>query len=320
MHISQRSSHFRAKHCREVTAFLLAATSFLVINAPSLGQATAPASPALTPPNVPAQSPDLSAPTKRFIQEIPVSAFKFEMLPVPGSADGLIKPFFIAKTELTWEAFDVYVYRLDEEAGKAPKHADAVTRPSKPYLPPDRGYGHDGFAAISMSFKNAKEFCVWLSAHTGRNYRLPTEAEWEHAARATSNAAQATSSSPTGTCVPAGATIAAAAWHSDNSADAPHPVGTLAPNALGIHDMLGNVAEWVVGTDGKPVTKGGSFRDPADKLTVFARTPQSSAWNSSDPQIPKSVWWLADAPFVGFRIVCDDAPPSQPHDTNASPK
>ena len=61
---------------------------------------------------------------------------------------------------------------------------DAISRPSKPYLPPDRGFGHDGYAAISLSHKNATEFCVWLSARTGRKYRLPTVVEWAHAAMA----------------------------------------------------------------------------------------------------------------------------------------
>lgn len=232
------------------------------------------------------------------------------MIPVPGSSDGAIKPFFISKTEIPWQIFDVYVYRLDEEAGNAPKNADAVTRPSKPYLPPDRGFGHEGFAAISMSYKNAQEFCRWLSEHTGKTYRLPTEDEWELAARVAPDGS--VSSDATGSCVPTGKPLADAAWSAENSGDTPHPVGSRAPNALGVHDMLGNVAEWVTGRDGKPVTKGGSFRDSGETLIVAARAPQKSAWNASDPQIPKSAWWLSDAPFVGFRIVCESPPPGNP--------
>ena len=244
-----------------------------------------------------------------FSQEISTAAYKIEMLLVPGSADGKVKPFFISKTELTWEAFDVYIYRLDEEAGKAPPGApDAVTRPSKPYLPPDRGFGHEGFAAISMSHKNATEFCKWLTAHsagTGRTYRLPTEAEWEHAARAGD---AKSSDKPTGAAVAEGSSLNDCAWSAANAADAPHAVAKKKPSALGLYDMLGNVAEWVDGKDGKPAVKGGSFRDAADKLTVAARTPSDPAWNRSDPQVPKSKWWLADAPFIGFRIVCDVQP------------
>ncbi len=69
--------------------------------------------------------------------------------------------------------------------------------------------------------------------------------------------------------------------------------------------MLGNVQEWCIGADGKPVTKGGSYRDPAERLTTTHRAPLSSAWNASDPQMPKSKWWLSDGPFVGFRVVCE---------------
>ncbi|MBY0307556.1 MAG: hypothetical protein K2Q09_02335, partial [Phycisphaerales bacterium] len=92
-----------------------------------------------------------------FEQEIPVAAYRIPLAPVPGSPDGAIRPFFISRTEVPWEAFDVFIYRLDEQRAKAPKGADAVTRPSKPYLPPDRGFGHEGFPAISMSHKNATE-------------------------------------------------------------------------------------------------------------------------------------------------------------------
>lgn len=236
-----------------------------------------------------------------YAQEIPVAAYKIDMLPIPASADGSIKPFYMSKTELGWEAFDVYIYKLDEEAGKPPKGtgADAISRPSKPYLPPDRGFGHEGYAAISMSHKNATEFCKWLSVQTGKTYRLATEAEWEHAARAGETTAASTS-------------IDELAWTEANSGDTPHPVGKKKPNAWGLFDMIGNVAEWVDGKDGKPVTKGGSYKDApgSEALTITGREPFNRDWNSSDPQVPKSKWWLSDGPFIGFRIVCETSIPA----------
>lgn len=228
-----------------------------------------------------------------FWQDVPGAAFKFELVPIPGSPARGIKPFWIGRTELTWEAFDVFVYRLDEEAGLS--GADAVSRPTKPYLPPDRGFGHEGYAAISMSHKNATEFCRWLSARTGRAYRLPTEDEWEHAALAGSSGPYCTDA----------AGLDEVAWYAANADGTPHPVGRRKPNAWGLHDVHGNVAEWVDGRDGQPVTKGGSYLDKADRLRVSERVPDDPAWNMSDPQVPKSVWWLANGPFVGFRVVCE---------------
>jgi hypothetical protein len=67
--------------------------------------------------------------------------------------------------------------------------------------------------------------------------------------------------------------------------------------------MLGNVAEWVRGADGRPVVKGGSYRDEAKEVHCGARQQQTPEWNANDPQFPKSRWWLLDAEFIGFRLV-----------------
>ena len=262
------------------------------------------------------KSPDRDP--KTFRQTIPSAAYTFEMLPIVGDSTHGIKPFWIAKTETTWDAFDVYVYRLDEQQPaqssdaktESPK-SDAVTRPTKPYLPPDRGFGHEGFAAISMSHHNAEEFCKWLSQKSGRRYRLPTEQEWEWACRAGSSG-----ESGLGDDV---STLGEYAWFKDNAEGVPHEVGKRKPNAWGLCDMHGNVAEWVDGRDGKPVLKGGSYRERAENLKIEARVPSDPAWNASDPQIPKSKWWLADAPFVGFRVVCE-GPFESPATQGQSPK
>jgi formylglycine-generating enzyme required for sulfatase activity len=251
------------------------------------------------PTTVADDRPALAVAAKAFAQEVPATAYSFEMLPIPGSADGAIAPFCMAKTEMTWEAFDVFIYSLDEPADAPARIGgpDAVTRPSKPYLPPDRGFGHEGFAAIGMSHHTAKQFCAWLSRKTGRPYRLPTEAEWEHACRAGSPGAYSFGDDVS--------MLNDHAWSIANAEARPHAVGGLKPNAWGLHDMHGNVAEWCDGPDGQGVTRGGSYLDAADKLTCAARMMQTPAWNASDPQVPKSKWWLANAPFVGFRVVCD---------------
>lgn len=263
---------------------------------PAVGQSAR-----VTEPNSNAMNPPLAPVTGKgtFKQAIPSAAYEIEMVLIAGDAAGGIKAFWISRTEVTWDAFDVFIYRLDEggEQGAggaggagdmgAAASADAVTRPSKPYLPPDRGFGHEGFAAITMSHANATAFCEWLSSKSGKRFRLASEDEWEHA------------------CGGAPTDLSGAAWHAANAEGKPHRVGGKAANAHGLHDMLGNVAEWVNGRDGKPVVKGGSYRDGAEQMTPAARQVNSRAWNASDPQIPKSKWWLADAPFIGFRMVCE---------------
>ncbi len=224
-----------------------------------------------------------------FSQEIPGAGYQIVFQPVPGSADGKIAPFWLAKTETTWEAFDAFTYGFDQDQEKQTNDpADAVTRPTKPYLPPDRGFGHEGYAAISIGFATAQNYCQWLALKTGRRFRLPTEAEWEHACRAGG-----------------GPGLREAAWYGANSDDKPHPVASKPANAHGIHDLLGNVGEWCVVPGDQPVLKGGHFATDAAGTTASARLPEIEAWNKRDPQLPKGKWWLSDGPFVGFRILCE---------------
>lgn len=240
-------------------------------------------------------------------QEVPGTGYRFELVPIPGDPAHGIAPFYLARTELTWDAFDAWIYTgggltfdEDEEPASQPASgapADAITRPTKPYLPPDRGMGHDGFAAISLSYKNAAEFCRWLSQHSGRAFRLPTEAEWEHACRAGSSEAYSFGAEV--------AQLGEYAWYRENSGGKAHPVATRKPNAWGLFDMHGNAKEWCQGADGKPVTRGGGWRDAAELLRCDARVAQLPAWNASDPQVPKSPWWLSDGPFVGFRVLLE---------------
>jgi formylglycine-generating enzyme required for sulfatase activity len=94
------------------------------------------------------------------------------------------------------------------------------------------------------------------------------------------------------------------AWYAGNSESITHPVGKKLPNAWGLYDMLGNTGEWATDMDGKPVLCGGTFLDPAAQITPATRKRWTPAWQETDPQFPKSRWWLADGKFVGFRLVC----------------
>lgn len=241
-------------------------------------------------------------PPKPVTISIADTTVSFEMVPVPaGKTEGGkdIKPFMIGKCEVTWDEYDVCVFKLDMPDGSrsSTPGADAVTRPTKPYLTADHGYGHQGYPVICVSANGAKAYCEWLSAKTGKKFRLATEDEWEYACRAGSKSPFVFSDDAAG--------LEDFAWSKSNSEAKSHSVASKEPNAWGIHDMLGNVREWVQGRDGEPVAKGGSFRDEFTAMKPEAREPNKAAWNASDPQIPKSKWWLADGPFMGFRVVCE---------------
>jgi formylglycine-generating enzyme required for sulfatase activity len=163
----------------------------------------------------------------------------------------------------------------------------------------------------------AVKFCEWLSAMTGNFYRLPTEAEWEYACRAGSSDAFSFGEDLE--------VLDDYAWYANNSNDKYHLVGTKKPNAWGLYDMHGNVAEWtldqylptayrqrkgeVLNPFQQPtkiypkVVRGGSWMDSPKRLRSASRRPSSKKWKMRDPQIPKSEWWHTDAPFVGLRVV-----------------
>ena len=227
----------------------------------------------------------------------------FDMVPVSGGAVQLkigeeeqevdVAPFWISSTEVTWDLYDIFAYQLDLEENERLKNADAETRPSKPYQSPDYGYGHQGYAAICVTYNAAEHFMTWLSEKTGKKYRLATEAEWVHAALGSAGDAASFE----------GDALSEFAWYKENASDKTQAVASKKPNDIGLYDMLGNVREWVTGHDGKPVTRGGAFTDKADKVHVHSRAKQHWKWNETDPQIPKSRWWLSDGYHVGFRIV-----------------
>ncbi len=232
-----------------------------------------------------------------FTEKIPGHLPTFDMRPLPGGileSQGEtieVKPFAIGVTEVTWDIYDIYAYRLDLTQEEAVAQTVIESRPSKPYGAPDRGFGHQGFAALGMTDVAAQEFCKWLSEKTGKRYRLPTEAEWEYAARAGA--------------LEVPKPLNEYAWNWDNSDDAAQPVGKLKPNAFGLYDTLGNVSEWAIDRHGKPVIKGGHYLLKQNEFSFDWRALYKPEWQMRDAHTPKSKWWLSDGEFVGMRIVCD---------------
>lgn len=202
-----------------------------------------------------------------------------------------VKALWVGQTEVTWDVFDIYAFRLDLTQEQNAKGVDAEARPSKPYGAPDRGFGHQGYAALGMTANSAQRFCEWLSKKTGKTFRLPTEAEWEYAARA------GEADAPTN--------LDEVAWYWDNADDVTHPVGKKKPNAWGLYDTLGNTWEWANGLDGTAIVCGGAYNSKAKDVAFSSRKAYSPKWQEADAHVPKSKWWLSDGPFIGMRVVCE---------------
>lgn len=238
-------------------------------------------------------------------EELADGLTEFEMIPVGGGTVEVADPahagqtvtvtvpdLWAGKFEVTWDVYDVFMFRLDLTEQQIAAGVDAASRPSPPYGTPDHGWGHQGFPVLHVSHHAATQFCAWLSKLTGRAYRLPTEAEWEYLARGGGDGGALTAEA-----------LEAVAWHWDNSNDQAHACGSKAANGFGLFDMLGNVGEWADGLDDRPVLCGGSFWDEPKDVHPGARAYQTPKWNETDPQNPKSRWWLSDGKFVGFRLV-----------------
>ena len=144
-----------------------------------------------------------------------------------------------------------------------------------------------------VSWEDAQEFIGRLNAMDGAGtYRLPTEAEWEYTARA-------------GTTGDRYGNLDAIAWHDDNSGLSPHPVGQKAPNAFGLHDMLGNVWEWVVDwAGGYP---GGTVTDPRGPGSGSYRVDRGGGWDYHASHCRSSIRLIVTpgdrGNYLGFRLL-----------------
>ncbi len=281
-----------------------------------------------------------------YVEEVPATNVSFEMVEIPSGSfmmgsleieanrktdegpqhEVVLDAFYIGKYEVTWDVFELFFEQNQElfvklDSVKVMK-IDAISRPSPPYEDPSYGMGKAGYPAISMSTYSALVFCKWLSTVTGKFYRLPTEAEWEYAARAGTTTTYSFGDSLD--------ELDKYAVHYKNASGKTAKVGTKLANPWGLYDMHGNVAEytldeykedsyttskrenpWVVPTVFHPRSiRGGSWDDDPDKLRSAARMASSLKLQKRDPQIPKSFWWFTDSNFVGFRLVSPKVQPT----------
>lgn len=236
-----------------------------------------------------------------FVEKLPNSGIEFKMVAIPAGKVSIgdktieVKPFHIGATEVTWDVFDQFL--LSGEPSKPYDQTDyapdVIARPSRSYILPDLGWGHRGYPVINVSSTNVEMFLRWLRSVAKKKYRLATEAEWQHAASGGS-AAPLTKEE-----------LEKREWAAENSEGMTNPVGKKTPNGFGLFDMLGNAGEWATDLSGKPVLCGGDIGTALDKLKATDRRYYSPDWQMTDPQLPKSRWWLSDGWFVGFRVVCE---------------
>jgi formylglycine-generating enzyme required for sulfatase activity len=265
---------------------------------------------------------------------IPNTTVTYGMAPIPagefmmGSTGPEAKPdeqpqhkvkldaFWMQTHEVTWDSYLMFMFADQAKEVEHPDAmVDALSRPTGPHLEMSFGRGNNGFPAISMTQHAANKYAEWLSAKTGEFYRLPTEAEWEYACRAGST-----------TDMPP-AQLGEYAWFKANSpmgnfsAGTYHQIGTKKPNAWGLYDMLGNVMEWTLdqyapytnapaenpwvrSTTSYPHTvRGGSWNDDAAAVRCAVRVASDPSWKMLDPQLPKSIWYMTNAQWLGFRLV-----------------
>ncbi len=303
---------------------------------------------------------------KSFTELIPGSPVSFNMIAIPGGTfkmgspeeepfreedEGPVKevgisPFFMGEVEVTWDEYLAFYAQTagegrstDTEGSRKSSNSetDAITGATPPYGQPDQGWGMGQRPAISFSFHAAETYCKWLSQVTGKNYRLPTEAEWEYACRAGSDGPYSFPGDPkkfekkglraklsdNDTTL-----INTFIIYKENSMGKTHPAGRVKPNPYGLRNMAGNVAEFcsdwyksdiysqypagiVMDPKGpesgtEHVIRGGSFNSSAGNLRSAGRdSTQTDAWLRTDPQMPKSIWWYSDCFNVGFRVVCE---------------
>ena len=152
----------------------------------------------------------VAAPLAPYTETIPDTKVTFDMVPVPAGSFVMGSPesepgraadegpqhtvklpgFYIGKIEVTWDEYDQFGFSLDLQKKRklgtalSKEGADAVSRPTPPYADESWGWGKEKQPVIGITHYSALKYCEWLSAKTGKKYRLPTEAEWEYAARA----------------------------------------------------------------------------------------------------------------------------------------
>ena len=302
---------------------------------------------------------------ENFIETVPGTAASISMIAIPGgeflmgspekepfrnSDEGpqkkvRVSDFFMGEVEVTWDQFWAFYSETMSEGRTPPsvvyannsrEDVDAVSGPTPPFGLPDQGWGMGNRPAITMTHYSAQTFCQWLSLKTGRKYRLPTEAEWEYAARGGTETPYFFEGNPKkfsnegflkGIFKPDTTSIDGYTVYVNNSRNKTQEPAEVKANPFGLKNMLGNVMEYCQDwyaedayksiQDGEldpkgpesgteHVVRGGHYNSDAAELRSASRGhTEHDKWLKTDPQNPKSIWWYSDIKGIGFRVVCE---------------
>ncbi len=253
-----------------------------------------------------------------------------------------VSDFFMAEIEVSWDEYMAFYLQTSGEGRSTDTEGvrsdadglDAIVGATPPYGQPDQGWGKGQRPAISISYHGAETYCRWLSKITGKTYRLPTEAEWEYAARGGKSGPYFFDVNPKKVVKkglfkskPDTTTINTYVVYRENSSLKTQMPDYVQANPFGLKNMLGNVAEFCAdwynadaydeladgtldpkgpATGQERVVRGGSYLSAASEVRLAHRDyTRTTDWLKTDPQVPKSIWWFSDCFHVGFRVVCE---------------
>jgi len=298
-------------------------------------------------------------------ETLPGTSVSFKMVAIPGGTFKMGSPgnepyrrndegpvrevavdsFWMAEIEVSWDEYLAFFSATSSQGRKEAEEeineeVDGITGATPPWGAPDQGWGKGNRPAITMSYHGAETYCRWISSITGKNYRLPTEAEWEYAARGSTEGAYFFGGSPkdyesdgfmkkifgVDTTV-----INSYVIYQENSPYKTQQPESVQANPFGLKNMLGNVAEFCLdyydptvyskypeGLIKNPrgprnglehVVRGGAYDGSAKDVRVARRDfTKTDEWLVTDPQVPKSIWWYSDSKNVGFRVVLEYHP------------
>ena len=189
------------------------------------------------------------------------------------------KDFYISAYETTFEEYDMFCANSGWQK------------------PNDNGWGRGKQPVINVSYEDAQAYVKWLSKKSKKSYRLPSESEWEYIAKSGTNSNYGYGDDD--------GILPKFAWYEDNSNSSVKLIGTKKANSFGIHDMLGNIAEWTNDSfyaydeasyrmkkndSHEKVVRGGAYFNTYDELTTFRRVSLGKDQSNK---------------YTGFRIVLD---------------